>query len=214
MTNEQFERWKDFALRMARTCWTNRTRPGRDWIVDAVQDFFAGIGRDDIACFRDWDNSDPYPPGHRYHGTDFYGGERHPGLMCDIMSEWEDEIWNNPREYMTMRMYDRWSRLHDRSKWDEADELRREMVDRWAGPVRCCVRAGMDCACSPSMGVLGFTAGDIRRMYPEGVPDWGTNGEWDSVPIKGVIPGVGFVPGEPHSPKPFDEIPDNESVWL
>ena len=125
---DKFERWQDFALRMARTCWTNRTRPGRDWIVNAVQDFFAGIDRDNIACFRDWDNSAPY---------------------------------------------------------------------------------------SPSMGVLGFTAGDIRRMYPEGVPDW-VKGEpeWETIGVKGVIPGVGFVPdpqGDAHS---FDDIADDKPIWI
>jgi len=31
-------------------------------------------------------------------------------------------------------------------------------------------------AVSPSAGVLGFTAGELRKMYPEGVPDWVTGG--------------------------------------
>ena len=48
------------------------------------------------------------------------------------------------------------------------------------------------------------------RASPERV----ANGDWETVPIKGVIPGVGFVPGEPHSPKGFDQIPEDESVWL
>jgi hypothetical protein len=30
----------------------------------------------------------------------------------------------------------------------------------------------LDCASAPSAGVIGFTAGDVRRMYPEGVPEW------------------------------------------
>ena len=46
---------------------------------------------------------------------------------------------------------------------------------------------------SPSMGVLGFTAGDIRRMYLEGVPDW-VKGEpeWETIGVKGVVAGSRF----------------------
>lgn len=62
---------------------------------------------------------------------------------------------------------------------------------------------------------MGFTAGDIRKMYPEGVPDW-VKGEptWETVPIVGVVSGIGFIPGEPHSPKSFDDLKDNDSIWL
>jgi hypothetical protein len=56
---------------------------------------------------------------------------------------------------------------------DEVDFLAYEQFsDQWLGPVRCCIRAGIDFACEPSAGVLGFTAGTVRRMYPDGVPDW------------------------------------------
>ena len=64
------------------------------------------------------------------------------------------------------------------------------------------------------MGVLGFTAGDIRRMYPEGVPDWVAHGEWETIDVKGVIPGIGFVPepkGDWHS---FDSIADEAEIWI
>jgi hypothetical protein len=43
---------------------------------------------------------------------------------------------------------------------------------QWGSPVCCCIRAGMDLASAPSAGVIGFTAGDVRAMFPEGVPDW------------------------------------------
>ena len=40
MTDEQFQRWKDFALRMARTCYPATMRaPSRKWIVDRVEEF-------------------------------------------------------------------------------------------------------------------------------------------------------------------------------
>jgi len=46
------------------------------------------------------------------------------------------------------------------------------------------------------------------------VPPWVTNGEWETVDITGVVPGVGFVPGTPHSPKTFSQLPDNAVVSL
>lgn len=48
----------------------------------------------------------------------------------------------------------------DRWRWPFADEL------------HCCLRAGLDVAASPSAGVLGFRVGDLRRMFPDGLPDW------------------------------------------
>lgn len=57
--------------------------------------------------------------------------------------------------------------------WGLPDGERGEkVIERWMGPATCCIRAGLDCASEPSAGVVGFTAGDLRRMYPEGVPDW------------------------------------------
>lgn len=38
--------------------------------------------------------------------------------------------------------------------------------------VACAVRAGLDMACQPSGGVLGYDMDDIRRMYPECIPAW------------------------------------------
>jgi hypothetical protein len=38
--------------------------------------------------------------------------------------------------------------------------------------VACCVRAAIDVAIKPSAGVVGYTAGDLRRMYPDGFPPW------------------------------------------
>lgn len=35
-----------------------------------------------------------------------------------------------------------------------------------------CIRAGFDMAVEPSGGVVGFTVGDLRRMYPRGIPGW------------------------------------------
>lgn len=44
--------------------------------------------------------------------------------------------------------------------------------NRFHNQVSCCVRAGLDLAAGPSAGVIGFTVGDLRRMYPLGLPAW------------------------------------------
>ena len=58
--------------------------------------------------------------------------------------------------------------------------------------ITCCIRAGFDMAVKQSGGVLGFTAGDVRRMWDGEVPDW-VKEDWVS---------------------PFDLIPDGDGVCL
>lgn len=67
--------------------------------------------------------------------------------------------------------------------------------NRFLAQVECCIRAGLDVASEPSAGVVGFTVGDIRRMYPLGIPAW--------------IAEFFTVPG-PLS----DAMPDDAGVWL
>jgi hypothetical protein len=71
MNEQQYDRWRDFALRMARTCWTNRQRPKRDWIVEAVEDFLDSV--EDWELIESWERSADYPEGHRYRGTTYDG---------------------------------------------------------------------------------------------------------------------------------------------
>ena len=77
-----------------------------------------------------------------------------------------------------------------------------QFSDQWLGPIRCCIRAGVDMACGGMIGVLGFTAGDLRKMFPEGVPDW-------------VFPPdectVNFWSNKPTG-RTFSELPDNAGV--
>ena len=44
----------------------------------------------------------------------------------------------------------------------------------WFGNVCAAIRAGLDVVLPDEWmaGVLGFTAGDVRKMYPEGLPSW------------------------------------------
>ena len=206
MTPEQYERWKDFAFRMARTCFQANRRPNSRWIMGVVEDFFDYFDEDDIPCIVNWDNSVEYPEGNprrrrEYHTTYCCcDGKRHtrPDADCpechgsgvhypwirpygigDQMSEFLDGYQGYPPScQFCTGLYDRLTRTPGVSELSECrcNEIDRLYTDQWdeqwGGPVRCCVRAGLDFASEPSAGVLGFTAGDLRRMYPEGVPDW------------------------------------------
>jgi len=240
MNEQQYDRWRDFALRMARTCWTNRSRPKRDWIVTAVEDFLDSV--EDWELIESWECSADYPEGHQYRRATYDGpcwctlnppkkkskkvcsacngtgrrvawASRSP--LCDDMTCWADGyIDEQLQQLTTKREWQRYERLRDKDDWDKADALGEAIRDLYLSPVACCVRAGFDCAVKASMGVLGFTAGDLRRMYPDGVPDWVKRGDWESVGVKGVIPGVGFVPEPQGDCHPFDSIADEAKVWL
>lgn len=62
---------------------------------------------------------------------------------------------------------------------------------KFTNQITCCIRAGFDCAVEPSAGVIGFSVGDLRRMYPKGIPEWILSG------YEGLKNGK-----------------DNEAIWL
>lgn len=198
MTNEQFERWKDFALRMARTCYRRSRRPSAKWIVDTVEGFFDQIDEAEIPTIVDWDHSTVYPVGNPCYGRADHSswcgcegyrnthGEPNPEceechgsglhhalfegpLICDDVSEFLYEYEPRRPECRACRGDDEGGEC----RCDEVENLFSEQWDeQFGGPIRCCIRAGLDCASALSAGVIGFTAGDVRAMYPEGVPDW------------------------------------------
>jgi len=194
MTSEQFIRWWTFADRMARTCYATSRRPSCAWICDTIDFFFECFTEENIAAIESWDN-EPYP--------------------CDQMTEFLDNRSGYPPQCRACRDYDN----DEPCRCDEIEELYYAQWDeQWGGPVCCCVRAGLDVALlgAGGMGVLGFTAGDIRRMYPEGVPDWIAR-QWDNGTVIGtaaVVPGVGFVPEAHGRCQRFEDMPDNVALWL
>ena len=110
MTDEQFQRWKDFALRMARTCYPATMRaPSRKWIVDRVEEFIDQM-EDDRERITDWDSSWPEPPGSTYRSFE---------CVSDRMSEFE---WDN----LPWRV----QKLEHDEKFEEFEEA----IDRWFAP--------------------------------------------------------------------------------
>src|SRR4030042_2052269 len=146
MKKEQYENWKDFAMRMAQRGFKpeiTRTGQYKNYVYKAVEYFFERIinyGVSNIENIDNWDHSDNNDPN-----------------VCDFLAEMLEN--DNPYKYDSDAKF---------NKWDE----------KWGGYVHCCIRAGLDLACNPSGGVVGFRKRDIERMYPEGVPDWIKDGGW------------------------------------
>ena len=240
----RFSRWRDFALRMARTCYAKSKRPGPDWIVRVVEDWFLQYDPDDIECIVNWDHSDPYPPGNplagREHDTSYCGcggwrhehrkpnpecpecngsGLRHrpfePMCVADMMEDFLYGYygWRGSAPQCPACLdYDS---DEDCTCDDVEDRFAAQWDEQWGGPVQCCIRAGLDCAFEESAGVIGFTAGDLRRMYPDGVPAWAVGSDpWNIYTITEIVPGVGFVPSEPEPNGTFQSLPDNAAIWL
>ncbi|MCQ8781692.1 hypothetical protein [Mangrovibrevibacter kandeliae] len=163
MTPEQYDRWKDFALRMARHAFPEATPARRAKIEASVENFFSWHERDssETAAVVDWDSGEEYE----------VNGYKYRPCICDDVSSHLSEHYHE-RE--------------TRSGFEPRG-------NKFESQVSCCIRAGLDLASSPSAGVLGFTIGDLRRMYPEGLPRW-------------VIEGF--------EPPITTETPDDAGVWL
>ena len=200
MTQEQFERWRDFASRMANTCFRTRRRPNALWIKDVVADWFDRFDEADIPCVVDWDNSSVYPEGNPRRGRagwlsycdcdgrrsqapdpqceECHGRGVHYallGALCvgDMVSGFLDDYRGEAPRCRACNDSQGQAYSGADCRCEDIDQLFREQWDdQWGGPVCCCIRAGLDCASAPSAGVVGFTAGDLRAMYPEGVPAW------------------------------------------
>lgn len=155
MTPEQFDRWKDFALRMARHGFSRATEARRAKIAEEVDAFFSWYDSDsdEVAQIVGWDNG--------------------PSYIGDAV----DQHLQHHRHY----------------SFNARTGQGTELGNRFANQVSCCIRAGLDCASSPSLGVLGFTVGDLRRMYSDGIPGWVVDG---------------------YDPPITDATPDDDGVWL
>lgn len=171
MTDIANERWVDFSTRMAKACYADSEQPDLEWILDSLDCIFTEI-KDDLSLYTSWDKTEPYPEGHEY-----YDFKNRPLLLSSLIGESiEDEIYFRIHRHSTekeSRVLERLWERRDKEKWVEAyDNLKNQIVERWSSPVHCCLRAGIDVAKNPSAGIVGFTVGDLKKMYPEGIPDW------------------------------------------
>lgn len=168
------ELWIDFSTRMAKACYADSEQPNLEWILDTLECIFTEI-KDDLSLYTSWDTTESYQEGHKYY--DSYDSKNRPPLLSALIFEGiENEIYARIHIHSTekeSRVLEKLWERRNKDKWLEAyDNLREQIVDRWSSPVHCCLRAGIDLAKSPSVGVVGFTVGDLKKMYPEGIPDW------------------------------------------
>ena len=183
MTPPEYRQWKSFALHMAARGWKLR-RANRRRLVALVKEFFRHIDIDYckyVPLFRAWcETDDVRTAGLRGDTT----------LVCDIATLFLGD----------MNTYD----YYPRDSW--GDGLYARWRDSWGSMVRCCVRAGLDLAMDPGeIGVLGFTVGDLRRMFRGRLPAWVADRQWEHGSV------FGDKPGEPIR---LDESPDAAAIAL
>lgn len=143
MIDIQYERWKDFARRMVNVAVSTRKRaPSRAHTLEIIEFFFECRMEPD-----EW---------MRVRSWDY--------TEKKVDKRWSMSVGDHMSDIREYHVPGYWSLPYG----DRGDRV----IERWMGPAMCCVRAGLDMASEPSAGVVGFTAGDLRRMYPEGVPDW------------------------------------------
>lgn len=172
MIRQDYQRWRDFSLRMARTCFDDRRRPSVNWIVSMVEHVLDCFDDEEIATIVSWDQDSVYVC------------DRTHEVLYEFQPCW---LWRFREEGV------------DADTEDRRDGLACEQwMEQWGAPVQCCVRAGIDLAVKQSGGVAGFTVADLRRMYPEGLPDWVS---------------AGFV-DEHETPVSLATFDDAEPVWL
>ncbi len=199
MTDLQYLHWKNFSMRMAVRGFDLRLRRSRRRLAWFVKDFFRMFEHNylhDVRTYPNlfarisgWDQTESIP-GWSERGEHASIGPYVCSIVDEDMERWNPHYWAD----------DRRSR-----RWD----------DLWGCRIRSCIRAGMDLAVAPSAGVLGFTAGDIRRMYRGRVPAWiFGDARLEIQHIDGVIPGVGLKLGKTELDGTFAELKDGDSLWL
>lgn len=171
MTPEQYDRWKDFALRLG-AVWVSarRTKPSRAWVREQIEFFFeVYMDAEQATAIGSWDDTD---------------------MSCSVADLIETIVMNERPPFLKFdEEHERYE--HRREAW----------LRRWVNPITGSIRAGLDVACKPSGGVVGFTVGHLRKMYPEGIPDWV------------ATPDPPFR-GDDGEPIDLRTRPDDESVWL
>lgn len=148
--------------------------PPRKWVVEMVEWWF-GLHNDpkfDIEDVNSWDQG--------------------PTYVCDNVSQflWDRYEMDGPKGRFRLRNEE--ARRNAEERW----------MGKWGGAVSCCIRAGLDMVAEPSMGVLGYTMGDLRKMYPEGFPEW----------LEKVL--KEFVDPDKKKPINLKTLKDSAQLWL
>lgn len=133
-----------------------------------------------------WFNTHDHP---KYDIEDVNSWDQGPTYVCDNVSAFLGERFDG-RGKNCGYGFDAYERAYDR--W----------MNTWGNAVSCCIRAGLDLVALPSMGVLGFSIGDLRKMYPEGFPEW----------LEKVL--KEFVDSDKKKPVNLKTLKDSAQLWL
>lgn len=168
------QRWIDFSLRMAKTCYRHSQKPSLEWIISNINYIFETI-RDDMSLYESWDNVLPYPPNSEIYTwkKSKNGRPEYPICLSTVIAESiEQSIYWSAYEHANRNQRKVIEKYGDSMDEDDYENLKERIVSNWSSPVHCCIRAGIDVAKGGNFGVLGFTFKNILDMYPEGLPDW------------------------------------------
>lgn len=173
-TDIKNQRWIDFSLRMAKTCYRHSQRPSLEWIIDSINGVFETI-HDDLSLYESWDDTLPYSQDDEIYTWKRYNKDspEYPVCLSTVIAECiEQNIYWSPYEHANRSQKKVIFKYRDSMSEEEYDELKARIVETWSSPVHCCIRAGINAAKSREGGVVGFTFEDVLNMYPEGLPDW------------------------------------------
>lgn len=183
MTPQQAENWRDFAARMAAETHQWRTERRRDRVVEHVENYIdIFLHNWPLDQIGDWD-------GHQTASA--------PGRKVQRYGRDHIEMAYPCDEFDRLMEDDGIVHFNERSN-GSCEERETD----FAAAIMCCIRAGFDVAVAPSAGVIGsrYTAGMLRRMFPEGLPSY----------VDDFFHGEGTKPDAPR----FETLPNDMMVWL
>jgi hypothetical protein len=89
MTELEYQRWKQFSLRMAWRGFPRVPRRSKVYLTNIIKDFFRRLD-DEMSCdeslferLKSWDHTDDHPT-----RKDYYERTETGPYICDIVSEW------------------------------------------------------------------------------------------------------------------------------
>lgn len=191
MTIEQFKHWYWFSIRMAHRGWPGTRKPNARRLARLVHAFFdMNIEPDLLPRLEGWCDTD-----NSSLPEDRFGHELIGPFLCDLMTTYLGDGTNPYYWRSGGEDHDDAPGARNYERWDES----------WGDRVRCCVRAGMKAGGGVEMaGVLGFSIGDLRRMYGGRLPQWLTDQEWVVGPLDSSSGEVCDV----------SKVPDGEKILL
>ncbi|GAH59039.1 unnamed protein product, partial [marine sediment metagenome] len=151
------QRFKDFALRMAKSCFYKRECKGKKELISEVEGYLNYLKNYQVLG---WDAE--------LIGVRDNGEKVKDAPLCNDFDDYFDSYRGHTGDFN---------------------------LNKLGSNIACCIRAGIDVANPDNWGggVIGFTVGDLRKMYPEGIPDWikANYKNWKE-----------------------DDLSDDESIWL